>query len=259
MCASENFSDLKVKVDDCVGLIELQRPPNNYLDETLIKSIADTFEALDNDDNCRSIVLTSAGKHFCAGAKFVTESGEANDVNAALIYKHAIRIFRITKPIVAAVQGAAIGAGLGLALTADFRVGCDESRFSANFTRLGIHPGFGLSVTLLRAIGVQQANLMLLTGRRIKGAQAEKMGLVDLLVPRVEVISAAAELAKEIADGAPLAVRSTRATMRIGLADRIALATDHELAEQTRLQLTDDYREGIQAMDARRIPEFRGR
>lgn len=250
------YTDITVELREQVAVVEMQRPPNNFFDEVLIQSIADAFEDLENNDNCRGIVLGSTGKHFCAGANFTASAGSR--VDPGKIYQQAIRLFRTGKPIVAAIQGAAVGGGLGLALSADFRVACRESRFSANFTRLGFHPGFGLTITLPDVIGTQKANLMFLTGRRINGEEALQAGLVDLLAPQAQVRSAAWSLSREIAVSAPLAVRSTRATMRAGLADRVAHAIEHELAEQSRLALTDDYQEGIRAMEERRIPNFQG-
>src|SRR5262249_24101745 len=136
---------------------------------------------------------------------------------------------------------------------------CQEARFSANFNRLGFHPGFGLTVTLPRIVGAQQAALMFYTGRRISGDEAVRIGLADLLVPQAEVRSAAQALALEIAQSAPLAVISTRETMRRGLAEAVDAATGRELVEQDWLRRTEDCREGIKAMADRRLPDFKGR
>ena len=165
-----------------LATIELRRPPNNFISVTLVAEIADALETLDRDPACRAIVLCAEGKHFCAGADFSTRGsdGQAEPVERGRhLYKEAIRLWRTTKPIVAAVQGAAVGAGLGLAVMADFRLACPEARFSANFTRMNYHPGFGLTATLPRLIGVQQAALMLYTGRRCTGEEAKAMGLID--------------------------------------------------------------------------------
>lgn len=116
--------------------------------------------------------------------------------------------------MVAAIQGPAVGGGLGLALVADFRVTSPAARFAANFTKLGIHPGFGFTYTLPRLIGIQRASLMFYTGRRISGEDAVKWGLGDVLIPSDRLRAAARDLAGEIAENAPLAVRSTRATIR---------------------------------------------
>jgi enoyl-CoA hydratase/carnithine racemase len=175
------------------------------------------------------------------------------------LYRHAVRIFRSRKPVVAAVQGAAIGGGLGLAVSADFRITCPEGRFSANFTKLGFHPGFGLTVTLPELVGNQRAALLCLTSRRLNGDEAYAWGLADDCVPLYRVRATALTLAAEIAGCAPLAVISTRATLRHGLADRVARQTDHELVEQNALRGTADWDEGIKAAAERREPNFLGR
>ena len=254
--------DLDVALDGHVATVEIRRPPNNFFDYDLIHELANAYERLDADPRCRAVVLCSEGRHFCAGADFSARgkwSRERLDRQAGKLYVEAARVFSCTKPVVAAVQGAAVGGGLGLALSADFRIACEESRFVANFARLGIHQGFGISVTLPRLVGHAAAALMLYTGRRIKGAEAVGMGLADELADLSAVRSRAFELATEIAQSAPLAVRSIRATLRRGLADAVREATNHELAEQSRLRRTADHVEGVKATAERRLGEFEGR
>ena len=253
---------LSVTMTDYVAIVEIRRPPNNFFDFNLIRQIADTYELLDNDDACRAIVLCSEGKHFCAGADFSARESwgqEQLDAQAGNLYREAARVFRAQKPVIAAVQGAAIGGGLGLACSADHRVTCREARFSANFSRLAFHQGFGLSETLPRLIGPTQASLLLLTGRRVPGDDAHAMGLADELVPQADVRERAMALAQEIAASAPLAVRAIRATLRHGLADAVIAATEHELNQQSQLRLTEDFQEGVRAMAERRAPHFEGR
>jgi len=261
------FKDIAVERSGFVALIEIRRPPNNFFDIALIHEIAGALEALDEDNGCRATVLASQGKAFCAGANFGDGStldaqgrrpGEQSQ-GVGHLYMEAVRLFRIRKPIIAAVHGAAVGGGLGLAMVADFRVACPEARFVANFTRLGFHPGFGLTVTLPAVIGPTNAALMFYTSRRVTGTDAHTMGLADVLVPQDQVRTAALALAAEIAENAPLGVLATRGTMRAGLADRVMKATEHELAEQSRLRKTDDFKEGVKAMAERRTPGFVGR
>jgi enoyl-CoA hydratase/carnithine racemase len=252
-----------IEHDGHVAVVELRRPPHNYFDIALIHALADAFEQLEADAHCRAIVLAARGTAFCAGADFAQREASVPTPRSPRainpLYGEAIRLFTCGKPVVAAVHGAAIGGGLGLALVADFRVTCIEARFSANFNRLGFHPGFGLSVTLPRLVGVQQAALLMVTGRRIDGAEAQRIGLADLLVAQDQVRGRAIELAHEIALSAPLAVQSTRATLRAGLVEQIRVAVAHESIEQNRHFATEDFNEGVAAMAARRPPQFKGR
>lgn len=260
MAAAE---DIQVQVgDDHVAVVEIRRGPHNYFDTPLIGALADAYEALDEDPACRAVVLCSEGRHFCAGADFRAGAGPANvdpDRPERHLYDEAVRLFRTRTPVVAAVQGAAIGGGLGLALSADLRVGSPESRFAANFARLGFHHGFGLSATLPPVVGGQRALELLLTGRRIDGTAAAEMGLLDRLVPADDLRSAAVELAAEIAASAPLAVVGIRETLRGDLADRVRQATEREKREQDRTRDSEDRAEGIRASRERRQPRFVGR
>ncbi len=259
------FNDIGVEKSGHVALVEIRRPPNNFFDVALIKEIADAFEALDTDAECRALVLAAQGKSFCAGANFGNDDRDGGELlsgprpGAAHLYIEGTRLFRTKKPIIAAIHGAAIGGGLGLAMVADFRVTCAEARFCANFTRLGFHPGFGLTVTLPAVIGPTKAALMFYTSRRVPGDEAHAMGLADVLVPQDQVRSAALSLAAEIAENSPLGLIATRATLRGDLADRVRAATERELAEQTRLRKTGDFKEGVKAMAERRMPIFTGR
>jgi enoyl-CoA hydratase/carnithine racemase len=255
------FGDVTASVSGFVGAAEINRPPNNFFDAELIRSLAECYQWLEAQGS-RAIVLASAGKNFCAGADFTGRSaaGRVNSGGSAgELYEQALRLFQAPIPVVAAVQGAAVGGGLGLACAADFRVASPSSRFSANFAMIGLHQGFGLTVTLPAIVGQQRATELLYTGRRIDGEQAKVIGLADRLVQAGELSAAAHDLATEIASAAPLAVRAIRTTMRDGLADRIKAATDRELAEQQKLWPTADFAEGVKAAAERRPARFEGR
>lgn len=259
MNTGETSTAIGIQRHGHVAVVEMRRPPHNFFDLAMLTQMADAFEALAADAQCRAIVLAAEGRSFCAGADFNRPGEGEKRVPARQLYQQAVRLFAAPKPVVAAVQGPAIGGGLGVALVADFRVSCAEARFSANFARLGFHPGFGLSHTLPRLIGAQQASLLLLTGRRIGGEEAQRIGLVDLLVPQAEVRAEAMKLAAEIAGGAPIAVQATRASLRAGLAEAVREATEREAALQAEHFETEDFVEGVAAMTARREPVFRGR
>lgn len=259
------FGDVSVEVnDDRVALVEVQRPPHNFFSPAMLSSLADAFDAVDADPEARCIVVAGQGKNFCAGASLDEKdpkltSEVAGGEDQPHIYDYAVRMFGAKTPIVAAVHGAAVGGGLGLACMADFRVGGPGTRMTANFARLGFHQGFGLSVTLPAIIGQQRALEMFYTGKRIKGDEAAELGLLDRFVPDDDIRATAFELAKEIALSAPLAVESIKETMRGHLPAAIRAATDREREEQERLRDTADWKEGVAAMAQRRVPNFERR
>jgi enoyl-CoA hydratase/carnithine racemase len=271
-----------IEVRGHVGLIELQDPPHNFLTVDQVGAVADALDRFDADPDIRAAVLAADGRSFCAGARFsgngataersgagngatAERSGAGNGVGEAVgggtndLYTQAARLFAAETPFVAAVHGPAIGGGLGFALAATMRVTCPEARFSANFVKLGIHQGFGLSVTLPELVGPSKAAYVLLTGRRFKGDEATELGLADVCVPQEKVRDTAFEIANDIASGAPLAIAAINRTLRAGLADRVREATRHEAAEQAKLFSTEDASEGMRAVGERRDGNFVGR
>jgi enoyl-CoA hydratase/carnithine racemase len=203
--------------DDHVAVVELRRPPANYFDLDLIESLADAYARLDADPACRAIVLCSMGRHFCAGADLSRPTlgpSDGDEWGAKALYRAAARLVAAATPVVAAVQGAAVGGGLGLACVADLRVAASDAFFAANFSRLGFHHGFGLTVTLPMAIGFPRACDLLYTGRRVGAAEALAIGLCDEVAEPASLRDAAHARAAAIAAAAPLAVHAIRDTMR---------------------------------------------
>lgn len=252
------YGEVKVAVEGHVAILEIDRPPNNHVTVQLMSDLADALDDVDADGELRVSLLCTAGRVFCGGADLVTPGEDAVVDSTKELYAQAARLFGTKKPIVAAIQGAAVGAGLGLALVADVRVAAPEARFSANFVKLGFHPGFGTTAALPRLIGEQRAALMFLTGRRIKADEALAWGLVDDIVDLSGLRADALAWANEIAENAPLAVQSTRATLRAGLVDQIRRQTDHEAGEQAWLRKTADFAEGVRAVAERRPGKFTG-
>lgn len=253
---------LALQVADHLGIITLAHPPLNFLSVELLGEIADAVEACDADPRVRAIVLRAQGQTFCAGADLVGgaagESGPDGLAAIRRLYDQALRLFGRRKPMIAAVGGAAVGAGLGLALAADFRIASPAARFCANFVALGFHPGFAISHTLPRVVGEQRAAWMMLSAERVKGEQALQWGLVDRLVPAEELDAAALAMAGVVAANGPLALVDVRATLARGLAQEVAATLDHELARQALLRETADYAEGVAAVFERRPARFGG-
>ena len=235
-----------------VGLLTMSRPPHNFFDAGFLTELADAVDRLDADQDVQATVLASDQRSFCAGADF----GGGSRPDPKPIYEQAKRLMRRRKPMIAAVRGAAVGGGLGLALVADMRVGEHGTRFEANFVRIGISAGFGLSFTLPRVVGAQKARDMLLTGRRVGGEEALSLGLLDRLADAQDTDKAALRLAQEMAAAAPSAVQATRRL--IGPGDQLLYeaAIDQELAEQLPLFQSPNFAEGVAATRERRSPNF---
>jgi 2-(1,2-epoxy-1,2-dihydrophenyl)acetyl-CoA isomerase len=243
-----------------VALVGFHRPPNNFFDTPLVTALADAMDEVAADVTARAVVLWSEGKHFCAGARIGGGEGVEDVTESPLsLYEQGLRLFRCPLPLVAAVQGAAVGGGLGLALAADFRVATPATRFRCNFSRLGFHHGFGLTVTLPPVVGQQRALELLYTGGELRGQAAADAGLCDRLVSASDLVAGAVGMAAEIAESAPLAVRAIRLTMRAGVAERVWKAMQEESAAQLALAATDDFGEGVRAASERRAPVWTGR
>lgn len=246
------MAEVSLSVDGSVAVVELHRPPNNFFDEALLRQVSEVLHEVDAIPAVRCSVLAAEGRHFCAGADL--RGIDADGLRS--VYRTAFTLFTTRKPLVAAVHGAAVGGGLGLALAADFRVAAPDARFSANFARLGFHQGFGLSVTLPAAVGRQRALELLYTGRNVSGTEAGQIGLADRVdgEPRAGALA----LAAEIAGSAPLSLAAIRSTMRRALVADVHAALDAEAAAQSALLATTDFTEGVAAAVAKREPCFTG-
>lgn len=246
-------------VDQHVSIVKINRPPNNFFDFELVKDIADSFEEL-AASGVRAIVLGSEGKHFCAGANFAggDVSLDERKADTERLYGQALRLFALPIPVVAAVQGAAVGGGLGVACSADFRIATPTTRFHANFSQLGFHQGFMLSVSLPRIVGVQRASEMLMGSTKVRGEEAARIGLADRCVPEAELLDVAVQHASIFAGNAPLAVQSIKETLRGDLMVQLKKALEREVTEQYRLWGTADWTRGIEASLRREVPVFQG-
>ena len=242
-----------IDVDDTVAVVELHRPPHNYFDLDALTALADACDGV-RATGCRAIVLCSEGRSFSAGADL---RGDVLD-DTDRLYEVAARLAEAPVPTIAAVQGAAVGGGFGLALVADFRVVTPRTRLACNFAKLGFHHGFGISVTLPALVGQQRALEILYTAPDIRGEEAVRLGLADRICEEDELRATALGLAREIASSAPLAVAAIRATMRGDLGDRVRAATRREAEQQRALRDTADFREGVQAVAEGRTPIFVG-
>ena len=256
---------LRTEVHGNVGVVIMDRPPHNFLNFRQIHDIADALEEMQNDMSIRCAVLAADGRSFCAGADFAVDGVGGGDDEVVggdatlALYQGSGRLFDVTLPIVGAIQGPAVGGGLGLAMVPDIRITCPDARFSANFASLGIHQGFGMSVTLPQLLGPSRAAQVLYSAKRYKGEEAVAIGLADECVPSEQVRERALEVATEIAANAPLALRAIKSTLRLGLGDRVREITQREAQLQAELSASDDAKEGIAAVGERRAGNFKGK
>ena len=253
--------EVGVSIEGHIATVEIKRPPNNFLDADLIANLAMALEELDANKDVWAIVLASEGKHFSAGANLKQRLedpalGLKHATRPRHLYQEAQRLISVRTPIVAAVHGSAIGAGLGLALVADFRVTCKEARLAANFTAMGYHPGFGMTCTLPRVVGQQKGKWLLLSGKRITGEEAYAIGLADRLVPQADVRKIAHEMAADLAKAGPLGVQAAKETLNRDLVPEFRAATEREMFQQNTLRETNDFKEGVRAGFDRREPVF---
>ena len=256
---------LRTEVHGNVGVVIMDRPPHNFLNFRQIHDIADALEEMQNELSIRCAVLPADGRSFCAGADFAGDGVGGGDDEVVggdatlALYQGSGRLFDVTLPIVGAIQGPAVGGGLGLAMVPDIRITCPDARFSANFASLGIHQGFGMSVTLPQLLGPSRAAQVLYSAKRYKGEEAVAIGLADECVPSEQVRERALEVATEIAANAPLALRAIKSTLRLGLGDRVREITQREAQLQAELSASDDAKEGIAAVGERRAGNFKGK
>lgn len=241
-----------------VGIVRLDAPPNNYLSTSIVSELVTSYQSV-VDGGGRAIVLCASGRHFCAGVSLSSKLAEASPDDAFEMYDFIPALFDLPIPVVAAVQGAAIGAGLGLAMTADFRVASGNTRFSAPFTRLGFFHGFGLSVSLPDAVRADVAREMLYAGVEVRGERAYAVGLCSRLTGDGEIFDAAMSMATELAGVAPLSLYEARRMMRGPLIADLQAALDNERQQQRRFIGSDDFKEGLRAASERRRPIFTGR
>ncbi len=248
-----------------IGVITLDRPDNrNSMTPELLDAFSVASAAARADGESRVVVVTGAGTMFSSGADFKSTLQRDGDLRAPnersfAMYEPFLSLLELPVPVVGALNGHAVGGGFGLALVCDMRIGALEAKYGANFVRLGLAPGMAISYLLPRIIGLPRANELLLTGRLVDGAEAERLGILNRAVPAADVLASAMELARQIAEAAPLAVRATKAAIRRGLDLHVREAAHLEAYAQAETVATEDSREGIAALLAKRPPQFTGR
>ena len=254
-------------VAEHVATITLNRPENrNSMTPDVLEGLMASVARAREDQEVRCVIITGSGKSFCAGADFKSNV-QLDDAKRALspnersfnMYRPFLSVLDIEVPVIGALNGHAIGGGLGLAIVCDMRVANAEAKYGANFTKLGLHPGMATTYLLPRIIGVPRAAELLLTGRIVTGAEAAVFGLMNYAVAPGEVMAKARELAAEVVSCAPLANRWTKRSIYEHNDWKPLAAARHEAELQSRTIETADHKEGVAALLEKRTPKFTGR
>jgi enoyl-CoA hydratase/carnithine racemase len=251
--------------DGHIGVITLNRPDNrNSMTPELLDAFLAASTAARADTHVRCVVVTGTGSAFSAGADFKSTVQREGDGRTAsersfAMYEPFLSLLDCAVPVIAALNGHAVGGGFGLALVCDLRIGALDAKYGANFVRLGLAPGMAISYLLPRLVGVARASELLYTGRLVDGAEALALGILNRAVPAADVMTEAMALAQTIAANAPIAVRETKRAIRRGLALEIRDAARAEAYAQAESLGSADAAEGIAALLAKRSPSFTGR
>ncbi len=263
------FRNLRYDVAEGLATVTLDRPERlNALDYALKDELLQTLEMTANDTAVRVLALTGAGRAFCAGADMHDVLLRGLEMDAETREREEVRNFnalvlamrRLEKPIIAAVNGAAVGGGCCLALAADIRLATPEARFGMVFVRLGLSSAdMGGTSLLPRLIGLAAASELLLTGEIIDATRAERLGIVNRLVPADHLLQSTQELAAHLAAGPPIGLALTKRALNRSLGMDIAEHLDYEAYIQSKCMLTADHREGVNAFLEKRPPTFHGR
>jgi len=251
--------------EEPLATVTLNRPDRlNAIDGALATELLDAIRVCAEDATIRALIVTGAGRGFCSGGDQKRERSPANNPGTAstlvdLVHRLILALRNLPKPVIAAINGPAAGAGFNLALACDFRIASDTARFNEAFVKVGISPDSGGSYWLPRLVGLAKATELIFTGDMIDAREAERLGLVNKVVPGNQLEGAARELALRLANGATLALG--RAKVLLNNSQQNDLATQLDL-EREMLSLSygsEDYREGVTAFKEKRVPTFKGR
>ena len=249
---------------DNIAQITLNRPDNrNSMDDEIMPAFREVVGRVKKSEDLRCLIITGSGNTFCSGADFksglVDNKGRLPHQTLMDAYGPFLEIQELEMPTIAAMNGHAVGGGFGLCLICDIRIANKQSKYGANFSRLGLHTGMAVSYMLPQIIGLPRANELLYTGRLINGEQAAGIGLANYALEEDQVLVKAWELAEEIAAAAPVAVRMIKHAIHRHLQWNPRTAAEIDALYQSRTFEMEDAKEGISALLEKRRPVFQGR
>jgi 2-(1,2-epoxy-1,2-dihydrophenyl)acetyl-CoA isomerase len=254
-------------IENGVALLVMNRPDKlNALNNELATALNRTFERIGHDESVRVVVLTGAGRAFCAGGDLgaIGKGREANDTKQLEPILRAgmgavLSMRTIPQPVIAAVNGAAAGAGMNVALAADLRIAAQEAVFGQNFSKVGLYPDYGGTYFLPQLVGPSKAAEMFYTGEMIDMATALRLGLVNKVVPGFQLEEETRGFAAKLAAGPPVAIRAVKQALFGSQKEALTKALEDEVRHQMHCFASEDCLEGIHAFFEKRAPKFMGR
>jgi enoyl-CoA hydratase/carnithine racemase len=267
------FEAIKLVKENHMATVTLNRPERrNALNRQMLKELVEALEDISNDDEIRVVILTGAGKAFCAGADVDIMSGGGGDVEFAeqdvetlrrsFAFRAAKKIIlglhQMEKPTIAMINGVCVGAGLDLALACDLKIASDKAKFMCGFVKIGLFPGFGATWLYPRAMGLAKGLEMLFTGDMLSAKEAGETGMINKLSSPEELESTTLALAKKIAGGPPVAIRLMKSQVYKGLTTDLDTVLDEAAVCESITLASKDHIEGITALREKRPPSFKG-
>ncbi len=263
------YSTIILDKAEGIATLTLNRPDKlNALDETMACELLDAFTRVEQDNDIRVLIITGNGRAFCAGAdikdiflKRIEErkiGKEGYDI-AGWLTKACSQLRKMTRPTIASINGHAVGAGITLPLECDIRIASEEARISLPFPQVGVTPECGSTYSLPRLVGIAKACELVFAGKTIGAKEAKEIGLVNQVVPAAELKTATYELAKTIAEGAPLAIQMAKKGLYQGLNANLEDQLQYEEQSLNATLDTEDHEEGLRAFLEKRQPVFKGK
>jgi 2-(1,2-epoxy-1,2-dihydrophenyl)acetyl-CoA isomerase len=252
---------------DGIATLVMNRPDRlNALNNELSIALNDALRRIAADESVRVVVITGAGRAFCAGGD-LTAMGKGRATGATYELEpllrsgmQAVLTMRVMpQPVIAAVNGPAAGAGMNVALAADIRIAAEEATFGQNFAKVGLFPDFGGIYFLPQLVGPSKAAELFYTGDMIDAKTALRLGIVNHVVPAAQLEAEVKTLAQKIAQGPPLPIRAVKKTLFASEKKKLEEALEQEVQEQVRCYLSEDCNEGIRAFFEKRLPRFQGK
>jgi 2-(1,2-epoxy-1,2-dihydrophenyl)acetyl-CoA isomerase len=262
----ENPGVLK-KREGPVATLILNRPERmNALNADLVLALKDALMQVEDDSEVNVVILAGAGRAFCAGGDLTAIGKGRQENNAAELQpilragmQVVLKIRTLRQPVIAAVQGAAAGAGMNIALAADIRVASEDAMFGQNFAKVGLFPDYGGTFFLPQLVGPAKAAEMFYTGDMINAAEALRLGIVNRVVPLVQLESEVRALAHKIATGPAIAIRAVKQTLFGRDNEELTELLDLEVEQQMKCFYSEDCSEGVRAFFEKRPPKFQGK